>query len=336
MSPDSLTIYAISAGTGLACLIAKDFLFTKSKRTSVIPPDQERVIIIGASSGIGSELARLYAHRHAHIVIVARRQQLLQELVQELNPLAQSIHSVQGDVTLPEDVSRITKETLQHLHGRVDTLILCAGVISVLPFADLAGIDTSSSLESSESSESGSSSNSRQTLPSKAQEALDASLRIMNVNFHAPMNLTSHFLPTLTTSSRAGNIIVVSSMAGKVGAPTRAIYCASKHAAQGFFEALGMEVERTGVHVGIVSPGTVATDLRQSAVDLPKSEKEQTIAGTKKGAMTAKACAEGIVRGSDLRRHEVIMPWFYHVSLVLQIVSPSLVRWLAKKKYGYL
>jgi short-subunit dehydrogenase len=162
----------------------------------------------------------------------------------------------------------------------------------------------------------------------------------MNVNYHAPLNLASHFLPALTRTSTAGNIMVVSSMAGKVGAPTRSIYCGSKHAAQGFFESLGMEVERTGVHVGIVSPGTVITDIRQSAVDLPTkagaSSEAKKAAGTKKGAMTARACAEGIVRGSDLRQHEVIMPWFYRASLALKLVAPGLVRWLAKKKYGYL
>ncbi|GJJ78940.1 hypothetical protein EMPS_11299 [Entomortierella parvispora] len=332
----SLSTLAIGTGTVAAVLIARA-LFTQTgstSRTKLIPPTQERVVIVGASSGIGSELARIYAHRGAHIVIVARRESLLQQLVDELSPVAGAIHAVQGDVTLPNEVQRITRESLEALQGRVDTLILCAGIISVLPFDELAGINSTVS--------------DSVVLPSKAQEAFEASIKIMNVNYHAPLNLTTHFLPTLTKSSSAGNIMVVSSMAGKVGAPTRAIYCASKHAAQGFFEALGMEVERTGVHVGIVSPGTVATDLRQSAVDLPKNNaassssssagpsETKPIAGTKKGAMTARACAEGIVRGSDLRQHEVIMPWFYHVSLVLQIVSPGLVRWLAKKKYGYL
>ena len=332
----SLSTLAIGTGTAAAFLIARSLLAqagSTSARTRLIPPTQEHVVIIGASSGIGCELGRIYAHRGARIVIVARREALLQQLVDELRPVAGAIHAVQGDVTIPNDVQRITRESLGALQGRVDTLILCAGIISVLPFDELAGIDSTRSDSA--------------MLPSKAQEALEASIKIMNVNYHAPLNLTTHFLPTLTKSSPAGNIMVVSSMAGKVGAPTRAIYCASKHAAQGFFEALGMEVERTGVHVGIVSPGTVATDLRQSAVDLPKindasssssstSSVANPIAGTKKGAMTAQACAEGIVRGSDLRQHEVIMPWFYHVSLVLQIVSPGLVRWLAKKKYGYL
>lgn len=329
---------AIALGVAIATpILIKTLIGSKGPaRTKTIPYADERVVIIGASSGIGSELARIYAARHAHVVMVARRMELLQQLIQELSSTASSIHAVQGDVTLPEDVRRITLESLKALNGKVDTLIICAGIISVLPFAELAGID-SVKTATSESDYS-------YLLPTDADKALEASARIMNVNYHAPLNLASHFLPALTRTSAAGNIIVVSSMAGKVGAPTRSIYCASKHAAQGFFDALGMEVERTGVHVGIVSPGTVATDLRQSAVDLPKAEAASStspaapikVAGTKKGAMTAKACAEGIVRGSDLRQHEVIMPWFYHASLVLQIVSPSLVRWLAKKKYGYL
>ncbi|KAG0209254.1 hypothetical protein BGX33_005735 [Mortierella sp. NVP41] len=329
---------AIALGVTIAApLLIKTLTGPKGPtRTTTIPHSEERVVIIGASSGIGSELARIYASRRAHVVLVARRMELLQQLVQELNSAAGSIHAVQGDVTLPEDVRRITIETLRALNGRVDTLIICAGIISVLPFEELAGIDAAKAGNDTSDPDFS------HLLPVDPDKALEASTRIMNVNYHAPLNLTSHFLPALTRTSAAGNIMVVSSMAGKVGAPTRSIYCASKHAAQGFFEALGMEVERTGVHVGIVSPGTVATDLRQSAVDLPKvgegsaSSTPVKVAGTKRGAMTARACAEGIVRGSDLRQHEVIMPWFYHVSLVLQIVSPSLVRFLAKKKYGYL
>ncbi|KAH7026835.1 hypothetical protein BKA57DRAFT_480089, partial [Linnemannia elongata] len=251
---------AIALGVAVATpILIKALIGSKGPaRAKTIPHADERVVIIGASSGIGSELARIYAGRHAHVVMVARRMELLQQLIQELSSTAGSIHAVQGDVTLPEDVRRITLESLKALNGKVDTLIICAGIISVLPFAELAGID-SAKAATSESDYS-------HLLPTNADKALEASTRIMNVNYHAPLNLASHFLPALTQTSAAGNIIVVSS------APTRSIYCASKHAAQGFFDALGMEVERTGVHVGIVSPGTVATDLRQSAVDLPKSE----------------------------------------------------------------
>ncbi|KAG0024724.1 hypothetical protein BGZ81_007617 [Podila clonocystis] len=334
MASSTATTSLIVAGALAVPLLAKSLISKAPTRTTSIPKNQERVVIIGASSGIGSELARIYAHRQAHVVLVARRQVLLESLVQELSPVAGSILAIQGDVTLPEDVRRITLESLRFLKGGVDTLILCAGMISVLPFADLAGTEKTSTQPTGDDDLA-------HLLPSNPGAALDASIKIMNLNYHAPLNLTSHFLPALTQTSRAGNIIVVSSMAGKLGAPTRSIYCGSKHAAQGFFDSLGMEVEKTGVHVGIVSPGTVETDLRQSAVDLPPSSSTDSFeapkaTGTKKGAMSARACAEGIVRGSDLRQHEVIMPWFYRVSLVLQILSPSLVRWLAKKKYGYL
>ncbi|KAF8930805.1 hypothetical protein BGZ52_000568 [Haplosporangium bisporale] len=329
----SSTTTLLVAGALAVPLLAKSLINKAPVRTTSIPMSQERVVIIGASSGIGSELARIYAYRQAHVVLVARRQALLESLVQELSPVAGSILAIQGDVTLPEDVHRITLESLRFLKG-IDTLILCAGMISVLPFADLAGTENIPPAQLTGDGDFA------HLLPSNPKAALDASVKIMNLNYHAPLNLTGHFLPALTQTSRAGNIIVVSSMAGKLGAPTRSIYCGSKHAAQGFFDSLGMEVEKTGVHVGIVSPGTVETDLRQSAVDLPSplssSSEGPKATGTKKGAMSAKACAEGIVRGSDLRQHEVIMPWFYHASLILQMLSPSLVRWLAKKKYGYL
>ncbi|KAG0243842.1 hypothetical protein B0O80DRAFT_478132 [Mortierella sp. GBAus27b] len=354
------TSTALILGAAVALPLLITSLVSRARhppRTTRIPKSQERVVIIGASSGIGAELARIYAHRHAHVVVVARRIELLQQLIQELSPVAGSIHAIQADVSLTDDVRRLTIESLRALQGGIDTLIICAGIISVLPFEELAGIDYTKEASPKDSGVSGSEQESfDHLLPTNSQAALDASVRIMNVNYHAPLNLACHFLPSLTRTSVAGNIIVVSSMAGKVGAPTRSIYSGSKHAAQGFFESLGMEVERKGVHVGIVSPGTVITDLRHSAVDLPPPNTSGTvpgpnggdganssgnaeptkISGTKKGAMSARACAEGIVQGSDLRQHDVVMPWFYHVSLVLKLFNPGLVRRLAKKKYGYL
>ncbi|KAF9977671.1 hypothetical protein BGZ73_005181 [Actinomortierella ambigua] len=311
----------------------------------MIPVNEERVVIIGASSGIGKELARLYASRHAHLVLVARRKHLLDQLIsKDLHASAASAHAIQADITNPDDVLRLTRESLVALRGGVDTLIICAGVISVLPFEQLAGIDSDVATMSTPAASSAMPSSSLQDqidklLPKSAPAALAASRAIMEINYHAPLNLASHFLPALKQTSRAGNIIVVSSMAGKMGAPSRSIYCGSKHAAQGFFEALSLEVERTGVHVGIVSPGTVDTDLRLSAVDLPKGDKEvnkAVAAGTRRGAISARVCAEGIIACSDERKTEVLLPWFYNVSLYLELVSPRLVRYLAKKKYGFM
>ncbi|KAG0251110.1 hypothetical protein DFQ27_008981 [Actinomortierella ambigua] len=358
MSAGSIAVTAAALAVGATFLVSRQ---TASFRTRLIPVNEERVVIIGASSGIGKEIARIYASRHAHLVLVARRKQLLDTLISdELHTTAGSVHAIQADITNHDDVQRLTRESLTVLRGGVDTLIICAGVISVLPFEQLAGIDstapaaapstiaptvatiattTTTSPSSSSSTTTTLQEQIDQLLPKSAMAAVAASRAIMEINYHAPLNLASHFLLALKQSSRAGNIIVVSSMAGKVGAPTRSIYCGSKHAAQGFFEALGLEVERAGVHVGIVSPGTVDTDLRLSAVDLPKEDQDVNMAvaaGTKKGAISARICAEGIIDCSDERKSEVLLPWFYNVSLYLELLSPRLVRYLAKKKYGFL
>ena len=90
--------------------------------------------------------------------------------------------------------------------------------------------------------------------------------RILEINFFGAITLTKALLPALIADG-GGNISVTSSMTGKFGFPLRTAYCASKHAVQGYFEALRAELYDKKVKVTIVSPGRVYTNISVNAID---------------------------------------------------------------------
>jgi short-subunit dehydrogenase len=91
--------------------------------------------------------------------------------------------------------------------------------------------------------------------------------RLMEIDFFAPLRLTQMVLPSMV-ERRSGHISVISSVAGKVGAPLRTGYCAAKHALVGYFDALRAEVEQAyGIGVSVATPGSVRTAVAKNALN---------------------------------------------------------------------
>ncbi|KAJ3019817.1 hypothetical protein HKX48_001744 [Thoreauomyces humboldtii] len=270
----------------------------------------EKVIIFGASTGIGRSLALLYAARGADLILVSRRLALLEGLAVECRAIRP--HGRQGvthpfacDVTDAEDVKSAAQEARRVLGGDIDTVVINAGRISVLPFADLA---------------------------EGLQEAVEGLFR---VNVYGPMWIAREFRDMLRL--RRGKFLVVSSVAARLGAPTRTLYSASKHALNGFFSALRIELAKEGVDVCIVMPGSVATDLRASAVDASpvKAGSEQPERKADPRVMTPEQCAKGILDAGDRRARETYLPQTYRWAVLLHEVLPAWIDGKAAKKYGF-
>ncbi|KAI9137686.1 hypothetical protein BKA69DRAFT_1096483 [Paraphysoderma sedebokerense] len=269
--------------------------------------NQERVVIIGATSGIGLSTALLYAKRGAKLFLGARRIEKLKEVQEQCRGLGAQCDIGGVDVADNQSVEYFVRKCIEKLSD-IDTLIISSGVLSTVPFPEL--------IES----------------PSVLKESID---RCFAINTLGPIYLAQHFLPSLLETK--GNIIVVSSVGGKFPAPTRSLYCGSKYALHGFFESLAIEVQRDGVFVCLVSPGTVdGTELRSTAIDKVVAEKKGLKEGTKKGAVTAVDVAKVIARESDQRCNRVVfIPWVYGVVDVVRSFFPALIDGLAAKKYGY-
>jgi short-subunit dehydrogenase len=162
--------------------------------------------ITGASSGIGESLARSLSEDGAQLVLSSRNEQQLEEMRQSLaNPSMAKVLAVdlsQAE-TLPDKATQAW-----HLFGHIDVLVNNAGVSCRVPVEDVTE---------------------------------DLVRRMMEVDFFGQIILTQSILPHMT-KRECGQIVNVSSLAGKFGMPLRAPYCAAKFALNGYMESLDLDV----------------------------------------------------------------------------------------------
>jgi NADP-dependent 3-hydroxy acid dehydrogenase YdfG len=184
------------------------------------------VIITGASAGIGQASVKALAREGAKLVLTARRQQRLEQLVAEAKKLGTDAIFVAGDAR-EESTARQTAEQAIKSFGQIDILINNAGVGN---YKNL--VDTS------------------------AEEYDD----MMNSNVRSSFLFTRHVVPHMI-KQRQGLILLVSSMAGVYGFAGEAVYCATKFAQVGFAQGLDKELRPHGIKVGTICPGGVKTEF---------------------------------------------------------------------------
>ena len=187
----------------------------------------ETVLVTGASSGIGLELARCFAADKSRLVLVARNTAALQMLADEL----QREHGIQtmvltADLSHPETPSRVFNE-LQQAGVTVDVLVNNAGFGAHGAFAELS---------------------------------LRRQLEMIQVNLTALTELTGLFLPGMI-ERRRGGVLNVGSLAGFLPGPRMAVYFATKAYVLSFTEALAEELVGTGLTVTALCPGPTSTNF---------------------------------------------------------------------------
>ncbi|GMA16079.1 SDR family NAD(P)-dependent oxidoreductase [Deinococcus metallilatus] len=230
------------------------------------------IVLTGASSGIGRATARELFSRGHRLVLAARRAGELTALARELDPSGSRVIAVPTDVT--EDASRRALIEAARAHfGQVDVLINNAGV----------------------------------TVERGWWWDDPDPLRVLRVNLEAPIELTRLVLPEMRARGE-GHIVNIGSVAGRV--PFNGMYSASKFGLRGFSQALRREVLGTGVHVSLVSPGFVRSEMTRAA-RLP-------MPGPK---VIARAVADVL----DRPRREVIAPGAYRLLVFLDSVLPGVM-----------
>ena len=193
-------------------------------------PATKTALITGASSGIGLELARLFAADHYRLVLVARNRTALQQVGEEL----QSRHGIEVRIS-PKDLAHPSASTelyqeLQEAGIALDVLVNNAGFGGSGPFL---------------------------------QTDWHHEAEMIQVNIVALTHLTKLFLPQI--HARRGKVLNVGSVAAFLPGPYTAVYYASKAYVLHFSEALAEEMSGSGVTVTCLSPGPVETGFQKRA-----------------------------------------------------------------------
>ena len=171
------------------------------------------VLITGASDGIGAELARKFAIQKANLVLVARNEEKLQAVAKECLELgAPSAEGISADLTSDDDIKTMVQKAIQSFGGHIDILILNAGRSMGCYFEEIKDMDSINYM--------------------------------IKLNVNGVINTLMCALPAVPKSEES-RIVVISSVSGLIGVPYRTIYCASKHALNGFCNALRIELGDT-------------------------------------------------------------------------------------------
>jgi hypothetical protein len=188
-----------------------------------------RALVTGASSGIGAAFARALRARGERLVLVARRAERLDRLVEELGGEGLA-NAIPLDLTKPDAGAHLEAE-LARRGLAVDLLVNNAGVGNGGAFH---------------------------------QEPLEKALAMLDVNARAMLELTRRFVPGMVARKR-GRIINVVSTSAFQPIPYLAVYAATKAFALYFTEAIADELEGTGVRVQALCPGLTATEFQELA-----------------------------------------------------------------------
>ena len=184
-------------------------------------------LVTGASSGIGEATALALAAQGAAVAIAARRVDRLEALKATLEAAGASVLSLELDVTDEAACNKAVERTVAELGG-LDIVVNNAGVMLLGP---IEGADTQDWR------------------------------RMIDTNVYGLMYLTHAALPHLLARG-GGDVVQVSSVAGRVARAGSGVYNASKFAVNAFSESLRQEVTTRGVRVTMIEPGAVATELQ--------------------------------------------------------------------------
>jgi NAD(P)-dependent dehydrogenase (short-subunit alcohol dehydrogenase family) len=256
------------------------------------------VLITGGSSGIGRAVALRLAGHGARVALAARTESALCAVAGEVAAGGGEALAVPADVTDAEQCRRAVEATVERF-GTLDVLICSAGVSMRAPFAE---------------------------------SNLAVMERVVRTNFLGTLYATYHAVPHVIRSR--GSLVAISSLTGKRGVPSYAVYGAPKSAVQGLYDSLRLELAPAGVHVGVVSPGFVDTPLRDHVLGPDGKEWDHPPTPPFR-IWPVEKCVDRIERLIVRRKREALLPGFVRPLLGLdEAVGGWLGDWFLGGRFG--
>lgn len=250
-------------------------------------------VVTGASSGIGKQVAIELAMSGCHLVLVARRHQLLKETREACHGACYAqglplpyIRIQTCDMGDREQIAELA-QSVGNVEGRCDVIINNAGMPGRGAFLGPDDIETFD--------------------------------RVIDVNLRGPVHLIGHLLPQLLESDRAA-IVNVTSVAGLHGVANAAVYCASKFGLTGFSEGLWAQLDASNVQVSTVLPGPVPTP------SWPHAELRERWFG-RRLIVNADKVARKIVKATEPGSNPMqVIPRSFRIGRLAQVLVPPLYR----------
>lgn len=253
------------------------------------------VWITGASSGIGEASAYRFAQTGATLILTARQVQQLDQVAEKCKSLgAPQVKSLPCDLAQLDQLETLVSKAWEAF-GHIDVFFSNAGI-----------------------SQRG----------TTVETDLSVIRRVMDLDYYAPIILTKAILPRMIAQG-GGQLAVTTSIAGRFGFPMRCAYSSAKHALYGFFETIQAENYKDNIHVTIVCPGRVQTNISLHALESDGREHGQMDAG-QAGGITSQKAAKKIVKAIYYHRLEVLVGGKELLMVHIKRFFPTLCATLAR------
>ena len=253
------------------------------------------VVITGGSSGAGEALAYRFSSEGFNVVIGGTNLERLKKVQSNIQSSGSKCEYVVHDVSLEREVKKMIDHTIKS-YGRLDVLICNAGISyrSVFENANL-----------------------------------DVFEKLFRINFFGSIYSVKYSIPHLTKTN--GSIIAMSSLNGFIATPTRSAYVSSKHAMQGFFDSIRLELMKKNIHVMVASPGYFESNFRKNTLK-SDGNKEGNTSRDEKGMMSTEVLADKIFHGYKNKKRDLIFTFRGKLAHLIKNWFPKLSDKLAYKE----
>jgi len=263
------------------------------------------VLITGASSGIGRQLATDLNKCGSKLILASRNLELLQSLRDELIEIGKL--NTESEYFDPKIVS-LDLEKIDTLKNKFSEALALFGHIDIL--INNAGLSNRGDCLETE---------------------IEVYTRLMTVNYLGVVELTRHTCGHMV-SRGSGHVVFISSVQGLIPIPYRGAYSGSKHAVQAWAESLRAELSDTGVSVSTVCPGYVNTNLSRNALT-GSGDKHGVLDNTTKSGYSVEYVSDRIISGVIKNEQQLVLaPLYVRLAILIRTLLPSLYRFIMNKR----